>query len=64
MFVCQKCGNVVGRGVSPVRKVVETRTVEHPKREYMHKGQKVLDPGGTGTQIVREEIQCPECAKQ
>lgn len=64
MFICQKCGKVSERKVSPIRKVVETRVVEHPRREYVLRGEKVVDPGGTGMQIVREEIQCPECAKE
>lgn len=66
MFICQKCGSVVGPGVSPIKKVVETRTKEYPQRwSYDEQGNRkdMIDKGGTGTEIVREETLCQECAK-
>ena len=49
--------------------VVETRDREYPNRPKANKvrtGRKtnqVNDPGGTGTEIVKEVALCPECAK-
>jgi len=61
MYVCQKCGKVVGPGISANRVITKTVVVNHSRREYNHKGEKVYDPGGQGTQIVSEELRCPDC---
>ena len=58
MFICGKCGKVIGPRVGATRVVTKTRDVSHPRREYNHKGEKVYDPGGQGTQIVSEELRC------
>jgi len=63
MFICQKCGKVVGPGVSPNIITLQTRSHAHPRREYVHKKNNVLDPGGQGTQIVKEGKYCNGCAK-
>jgi len=64
MFICQKCKKVVGLGISANRVVTKTIVVSHPRREYNLKGNKVYDPGGQGTQIISEELRCPECSKE
>ena len=63
MFICKRCGTLVGPKVSMNKVVVKTVVCDHPKREYLHKGLEVVDPGGMGTQIVKEEACCKECAK-
>ena len=51
-----------------VREVVEVRVHQHPAREEVNrvvKNGRVKwrdDPGGFGTQIVRERVVCPGCA--
>lgn len=62
MFICKKCGEVVGPRQSPEKVVLEVRTVEHPVRK--NKDEEVIDKGGVGTQIVREESWCSGCAKK
>ena len=63
MFICRKCGTLIGPKVSMNKVVVKTEAKDHPARKYLHKGLEVTDPGGTGTQIVKEEGCCKECAK-
>lgn len=64
MFICQKCGKSIGPRVAPNKVVVETRTKEYPQRfaldEYGNRGE-MIDKGGVGTEIVREEIRCNDC---
>lgn len=66
MFICQKCGKMVGPGVSPVKVVTATRTKEYPQRWSLdEQGNKdeLIDRGGVGREIVSEENRCAECAK-
>ena len=63
MFICKKCGTLVGPKVLMNKVVTKTMVKDHPVREYLHKGMEVKDPGGQGTQIVKEEGCCKECAK-
>ncbi len=48
---------------------METRVIQHPYRKGAGvrmvdgKPKKYDDPGGTGTQIVREQVVCPACAE-
>jgi hypothetical protein len=70
MYRCEVCDRVVESGVACTRIVVETRPVEYPLRERVHyrppkDGKKARwdpDPGGRGTETVRELAACPECA--
>jgi len=70
MFVCDVCGSVALPGTPSHRIVVETREVDHPPRPDAHRrprppGGKIKwldDPGGRGSQIVRELRACEPCA--
>ena len=70
MFTCQECGVTVPAGTRAQRFVVETRVVHHPARvkantvKVQGKDKHRDDPGGTGTQIVREVLLCPACATE
>ena len=55
MFVCAVCANSADPRVKPVRVVVEARNVTYPERPLAN------DPGGHGTEIVREVNVCPAC---
>ena len=69
MFRCDVCASVAPPRTRCNRIVVETRVVEYPKRDEVHwhpprargKGKWVDDPGGHGTQIVRELRACELC---
>jgi hypothetical protein len=70
MYRCEVCDRVVPANTPCNLIVLETRVVEYPKREDAHwqppdaggKGKWIDDPGGRGTQIVRELRACPTCA--
>lgn len=67
MFRCEKCKQISASGESPVRVIAETRKKVYPERpEAMKRGRGftlrwVADPGGTGTEIVREELRHAGC---
>lgn len=59
-YKCESCQQVMPRG-TPARCVVaETREHEHPRRAKANRDGSD-DPGGKGTQIVKERIVCPRC---
>src|SRR5678815_4965045 len=70
MFVCEVCGSVAPPRTRSHRIIVETRVTAHPPRSDAHwhppraggKGKWADDPGGRGTQIVRELRACGPCA--
>lgn len=73
MYRCQCCRSVVPPRTPSHRLIVQTQIAEFPYRVRANrfvrpdnKGKPktffVDDPGGTGTQIVREIIACPSCA--
>jgi hypothetical protein len=70
MFRCDVCGSVAPPRTPCNRIVVETRPKEYEARPRAHwqppraggKGKWVDDPGGRGTEIVRERRACDECA--
>ena len=70
MYRCERCRSVVPPRTPAKRLVVQTRVVEHPYRKEAGvrivdgKLKKYDDPGGTGTQIVREEVVCSACAER
>jgi len=70
MYRCNRCHAVVAPRTPARRVVVETRLVEHPYRKGAGvrivdgKQKKYDDPGGTGSQIAREEVVCPACAEK
>jgi hypothetical protein len=70
MYRCERCLAVVPPRTPARRLVVETRLVEHPYRKDAGvrivdgKPKKYDDPGGSGSQIAREQIVCPWCAEK
>lgn len=65
-FNCEECGE---HGFKPTRVVVETAPIVYPEREYKSNRREIdrnkkwiKDPGGVGTQIVREKNMCGLCA--
>lgn len=70
MYRCDVCGSVTPPNTPCNRIVVETRAIQHPKRDDVHwhppraggSGKWIDDPGGTGSAIVREVNACPACA--
>ena len=72
MFKCQLCGVQVPGGVPVHRMVVASRNRIYPRREKAHSvvetetkrglRKRVDDPGGQGTEIVREIEVCPDYA--
>lgn len=61
MFICDKCHKSSKSGESLTRQVVETRDVTYPYRTYQAGKDKKTDPGGEGTEIVREIQVCSTC---
>jgi hypothetical protein len=67
VYRCQICGEVVPPNTPALRKVVETRRREYPFRPKANqltkdgRKQHTDDPGGVGTEIVREILVCPSC---
>ena len=69
MYRCEVCDRVVPPNTPSNRIILETRAVEYPVRDKVHwhppkdggKGKWVDDPGGRGTEIVREARACPDC---
>lgn len=67
MYKCQLCKQVIEPGTKAIRIPVETRTRQYPSRQKevsRGRGQTktITIAGGTGTEIVREAVACPECA--
>ena len=59
MFKCQACKKIIGPGVSPILKIIETRIVIYPKRFKRIKDEIVcIDNGGTGTEIAKQLVTC------
>lgn len=46
---------------SPHQVVTQTRTKTYPERVYTMKGKKIVDPGGSGSEIVRQVNSCDKC---
>ena len=65
-FRCDNCGMAQDNRTKPIRRVVETRMVEHTnlKRRYDERTGQVTEtrePCGSGSQIVRESNLCAMC---
>lgn len=62
MIRCAGCNGLTKPGEKPVRLVTETRSKTYPRREQaMRRGRGLTlrwipDPGGVGTEIVKEEF--------
>ncbi len=76
MFVCDLCKTPVGFAVEedkdgekrirppqPVRLVVASRDKVYRSRVYTKGEVSVIDPGGVGSEIVREVNACKTCAR-
>jgi hypothetical protein len=61
MIKCGVCGEFTEKGEPTGRKVLKRRNVRHPYRSNAH-GNGFDDPGGLGTQIVKEVPACEKCA--
>ena len=68
MYKCQQCNQVVPAKTKANRITVETRYKQYPFRAKVMrqieagKVKMADDPGGTGYEIVRELVVCPDCA--
>ena len=72
MFRCDVCGSVAPPNTRCNRLVVETRPVDYSACERAYckprprrrngKDKWIADPGGSGTEIVREIRACEQCA--
>lgn len=65
MFRCTSCARSIGPSIPRVTRVVEVRERAYPERRYRRRGDRKdrVDPGGVGTEIVREVPVCPRCAE-
>lgn len=75
VFYCQKCSELVSKGIKSIRFVESTRLTRHPYRSKAHRvvyfddlGKRrvkfIDDPGGLGPQIAGEICVCPKCAHE
>ncbi len=70
MYKCEICKRIIGPHVPATHLVIETCKVTFPFRKNAHtikvegKAKKVDDPGGTGEQIVKEILACPDCSEK
>jgi hypothetical protein len=71
MYRCEVCGQVVGAGNPAHKRIVEIRERDYSPRPEAGGGQNKPsagrrrrrgDPGGTGHEIVREQLVCETCA--
>ena len=68
-FICQICKKSQENGTKAIQIVLKTKDHEHPLREGVYSALdpetgeivKTNDPGGFGTQIVKEMRICPKC---
>jgi hypothetical protein len=72
MFRCEICGKVTSPGTSAHKVVREVRERFYSERSTANshggggarKGRRRKDPGGSGHEIVREQLLCPQCAAE
>jgi len=70
LYRCHVCDVVVPANTPSHRKVVETRRRRYPFREKAHhfmkdgRSKTTDDPGGVGSEIVREVLVCPSCFEE
>ena len=70
MYRCDVCDSLVPPNTPSITIIVETRPRDYPHRGKAHwipptnggKGKWIDDPGGAGTEIVRELRVCAACA--
>jgi len=62
MYRCEMCGQSSEPGAPIIRRVVATRERDYPQREQKTRKGTIRDPGGYGTETVKEAALCSECA--
>lgn len=60
-FICDRCKVRQPHGANRIRVVIETRQKTYQAR---YREGVLIDPGGSGTEIVREENLCTGCANR
>lgn len=62
-YKCDRCNRSQFLFSRPTRRVIATAPITHPKRHRMVGGEprEVIDEGGSGTRIVKEQNLCPAC---
>ena len=64
-FRCGFCNKAQEAGTSPTMVVTETRAKNYPeRRKQTSTGNKLIDKGGRGSEIVKEVRACPTCAER
>ena len=58
------CGTVQPQGTQPTRKILKTRKRIYEARAYRHNKRNLEDPGGEGTEIVKEVVFCQACSSK
>ena len=58
-FICDRCHVRQPHGAKPTRVVVETRPKDYVAR---YRDDVLIDVGGAGTEVVREENLCTKCS--
>jgi hypothetical protein len=73
MYKCEFCNLLIQRNISSFRVIVEARRKIYPFRKEVIWGPDDKhpwkykwndDPGGSGYEIVKEMIACPDCEKK
>jgi hypothetical protein len=63
-FICDNCGTPQTNGAKPNRWTSEIRTKIYPvRKDYRYTPPKIIDNGGKGWEIVREQNLCDDCYK-
>jgi len=63
MFICDECERPSQPCETMVKRTIIVKTVYHPEHTYKDKHKRTIhDPGGQGTQIVKEGKLCQSCA--
>lgn len=63
MFKCDCCKKAIGPKVSPFVSVVESRPVSYTFDRIDPETEEVIQLTSVGSEVVREEKLCPECAQ-
>jgi hypothetical protein len=69
MYICCFCKQTVSPNISANHIVIATRARSYPARREANPVSRdrrkafTDDPGGSGREIVREALACPDCAK-
>jgi hypothetical protein len=61
MFICQRCGSVVGPGIAQIKKVLRTRHKVYTERVTNDRGYTSVQKVGQGHETVKEISVGPCC---